>query len=540
MASSSAPARPAVDIERLNTPDVWAALARITRGIEREALRTDAQGNLSLTPHPRGLGSKLTHPLITTDFSEAQLELITPASERLEDTLGTAMQIHQSVYAQLGDELLWPASIPCLLPAEAGIPLAQYGPSNIGRLKTTYRSGLSQRYGRAMQTICAIHYNVSFPHEFFAALQTLEASAEAPEEFRSRRYFDMMRNFRRLSWLPLYLFGASPALAENFVQGRHHDLAQLTATTLFEPYATSLRNGDLGYQSGTQAGLIDISYDSLPDYVERLTRAICQQHPPYSRFGTDPASPVQINDSVLQSEAEFYTTIRAKRVAKSGQNALRALWEEGVEYVEVRLLDVNPYLPLGIDAAQIRFLDTLLIHCLLTPSPTLDDAASRAVASNMRQTAYRGRDPELRLTDGDILRSIREWGGATLAAMTDLIALLDHGHQPPVYGPAVAAQQVKLDDPTATPSAQLLADLQGGRDFIDLGLDLARRHRDHFRSAALDSSVRQHFDELAETSRVNQHTVDEAPSAPLPDYLANLQGGYSDLLKSMGGGSSER
>ncbi|MFT5101745.1 MAG: glutamate--cysteine ligase, partial [Planctomycetaceae bacterium] len=133
------------------------------RGIEREGLRVDTHGNLSRKPHPEAFGSKLCHPTITTDFSEGQLELITPASTDINDTFGLMERIHSFVTQNMGDETLWAASMPCVLQGDTTIPLAYYGDSNLGKLKTTYRNGLGNRYGRSMQTICAVHYNFSFP-----------------------------------------------------------------------------------------------------------------------------------------------------------------------------------------------------------------------------------------------------------------------------------------------------------------------------------------------------------------------------------------
>jgi len=174
------------------------ALRQTKRGIEKESLRARPDGTLALTPHPPGLGSPLTHGYITTDFSESQLELITGAHETAERCLAELTDIHQFVYRVLDDggragrdaETLWCSSMPCALPSDEEIPVGRYGASNVGRMKTVYRIGLSHRYGRRMQTISGIHYNFSFPGA------------------TSEQYFALIRNFRRHSWLPLYLFGA--------------------------------------------------------------------------------------------------------------------------------------------------------------------------------------------------------------------------------------------------------------------------------------------------------------------------------------------
>ena len=216
-----------------------AELLTFNRGIEREALRVSPAGSLAQTPHPAAFGSKLTHPKVTTDFSEAQLELITPVVRSTRAAIDDLDQIHRYLYKELGDELLWSASMPCVLENDDVIPLAYYGTSNLGRLKTTYRSGLGYRYGRAMQTICAVHYNFSFADSFWQWLKSAENSDESDKDYTTRRYFDLMRNFRRWSWLLTYLFGASPAVCNSFVQQREHELIRFDEGTFYLPHATS-------------------------------------------------------------------------------------------------------------------------------------------------------------------------------------------------------------------------------------------------------------------------------------------------------------
>src|SRR4030095_14922529 len=140
-----------------------AALAGLRRGIEKESLRVRPDGTLATAPHPVPLGSALTHPLVTTDFSESQLELITGVHTSADACIEELTAIHQAVYRAIGDELLWCASMPCRLPEEAAIPIGRYGSSNVGRAKSVYRTGLSHRYGKRMQMISGIHYKFSLP-----------------------------------------------------------------------------------------------------------------------------------------------------------------------------------------------------------------------------------------------------------------------------------------------------------------------------------------------------------------------------------------
>src|ERR1700704_1541104 len=286
-------------------------LNSLRRGIEKESLRVQPDGMLATTPHPAPLGSALTHPHITTDFSESQVELITGVHTNADACLKELTEIHQVVYRAIGDELLWAASMPCRLPADDKIPLGRYGSSNVGRAKSVYRMGLSHRYGRRMQTISGIHYNFSLP-----------------QPLSNEAYFSLIRNFRRHSWLLLYLFGASPAVCSTFVEGREHGLERLSGDTLYLPHATSLRMGRLGYQSDAQSSLA-VSYNSLESYGASLQQAMTQPYPPYEALGIfNPGGEYnQLATTLLQIENEFYGVIRPKRVIRSGERPLHALRE---------------------------------------------------------------------------------------------------------------------------------------------------------------------------------------------------------------------
>ena len=240
------------------------ALTTGLRGIERESLRVTPDGQLAMTPHPHALGSALTHPSLTTDYSEALIELITPAEHDAAITLDKLDELHRFVYAKLGGEILWNNSMPGLLPdTDDGIPIAQYGASNIGKLKYVYRVGLALRYGRTMQTIAGIHYNYSLNEEVWRLLHADQQSTASAVDFQSERYLALIRNFRRTNWLLMYLFGASPALDRRFLRDRKHTLETFDADTLYRPYATSLRMSDLGYSNTTAQAALHADYDTL-------------------------------------------------------------------------------------------------------------------------------------------------------------------------------------------------------------------------------------------------------------------------------------
>ena len=212
------------------------ALTGGRKGIEKECLRLDPSGHLSHAPHPVALGSALTNRFVTTDFSEALLEFVTPAFESTWEALHFLCDIHQFTYDRLGDELLWVASMPCRIPPEADIPLARYGSSNVGQMKTIYRRGLGYRYGRHMQTIAGVHFNYSLPEQFWPGYQSILGDQSDTCEFRSEQYLGLVRNFRRFGWLILYLFGSSPAMCKSFGGEGEVDMPSLNPETWYEPF----------------------------------------------------------------------------------------------------------------------------------------------------------------------------------------------------------------------------------------------------------------------------------------------------------------
>ena len=422
-------------------------LRGIRRGIEKESLRAQPGGTLALTPHPAALGSPLTHPHITTDFSESQLELVTGVHGNVDAALAELSQIHQVVYqelAALGDEMLWVSSMPCGLPTDETIPLGRYGSSNVGRAKSVYRMGLGHRYGRRMQTISGIHYNWSLPG------------------LSNDNYFALIRNFRRNAVVLLYLFSSSPAVCSCFVAGRDHELQPMGANTMGLPHATSLRMGRLGYQSDAQAS-ISVSYNHLKGYADSLYGALTQPYPAYEKIGIQNLGGEynQLGTSLLQIENEFYGTIRPKRTVQRGERPLHALRERGVEYVEVRLMDINPFESMGISAQTMRLLDVFLLHCLLSDSPPDSPAEIAEMKHNQHLTAERGREPGLHLQRNGQPVVLTEWAAEVLQACAPIAAALDAAHGVQDYSQALAAAHQLLANPEQTPSAQVLAAVAG-------------------------------------------------------------------------------
>jgi len=487
-------------------------LRGLRRGIEKESLRVQPDGALALTPHPAALGSALAHPHITTDFSESQLELITGVHASADACLEELTRIHQVVYRAIGGEVLWCSSMPCNLPADDAIPIGRYGASNLGRAKTVYRMGLSHRYGRRMQCISGIHYNWSLPEAAWAGLPWSGGPNEA--------YFALMRNFRRDGWLLFYLFGASPAVCPSFVEGREHGLRALAPGTLYLPHATSLRMGPLGYQSEAQSS-IAVSHNSLESYAESLHEALVRPYPPYQKFGLRQGDEYrQLSTSLLQIENEFYGKIRPKRRIRPGERPLHALRERGVEYVEVRLMDLDPFEPVGIGARTMRFLDLFLLHCLLAEAPPDTPAEIAAIARNQERVAARGREPGLRLDrDGESV-ALSDWGAKLLAECGPIARALDAALGGAAYGEALSWAKAALADASLTPSAHVLAEMarNHGDSYTRFALAHSLLHRGHLHGLALPAGDEARFARLAAESLARQREIEQSDTMPFETY----------------------
>lgn len=492
-------------------------------GIEKESLRINNRGELSQQPHPPAWGSALTHPSITTDYSEALVELITPVSQGIDELFAELDSIHRFAYSELGDELLWTESMPCILPAcDNDIPIGWYGTANVGMLKHVYRRGLAVRYGKPMQCIAGIHYNFSLAPALWQAMQQQEGDARSAQDYQSERYVGLIRNFRRYAWLLMYLFGASPALCASFLQGRDHQLQPLGNKGLYLPYATSLRMSDLGYNNDAQAGL-NICYNSLESYIVSMRKAISLPYPRYAELGTHDADGQwqQLNTNLLQIENEFYSSIRPKRVAHSGEKPVHALAERGVEYVEVRCLDIDPFAPMGIEPSTAYFLDSFLLFCALAESPAMSDQECQSSGENFDLVVMRGREPGLQLTRKGQPCGLLEWGEHLLDNMAACADLLDQAHQTSAYSDSLAQQRAKLRDPALTPSARVLAAISEEHEdsFFRFAMAQSEAHREHFLARPLDAAEQQGFVELARQSLADQQALEQADSIDFDTYV---------------------
>ena len=498
------------------------------RGIEKESLRMQANGFLAQSMHPQTLGAALTHPHITTDYSEALLELITPTFDHPQQALDFLRELHVEVQQNLAEgETLWPLSMPCMLDSdEQNIPLAQYGTSNLGQFKTLYRHGLGIRYGRRMQTIAGLHYNVSFPDQLFQAWQE-DASTPAElkqlslQDYRSERYFGLIRNFLRLTPLTIYLLGASPSVCGCFLIGREHHLQPLIGGTLHLPYATALRMGRLGYQNSAQRQL-GIHYNALGCYLKGMQRAIGTPYEEFSKLGLDNAQgePIQINDHVLQIENEYYSLIRPKQVPQKGESPAQALQNRGVAYVELRAVDLNPFSDIGVDLDSACFLETLALYALLQPSPSIEAEEQVRIERNQAKVVDEGRNPQLEIDTAEGLQPFTAWGLAQLQAMQPYAQQLDSANQTHIYQHALTVMAGRLQQVENTLSAQVLAHTVAAGGSWHFGHTLAKDYAQAQRTHVLSAQRHDYFKQVAEQSWQDQQLLEQQDQYDFKTYLA--------------------
>ncbi|RQW62937.1 glutamate--cysteine ligase [Vibrio viridaestus] len=504
-------------------------LKSLGRGIERETLRYQDKGRLAKTPHPEGLGSALKNGLITTDFAESLLEFITPVNTDVSTLLNQLTDIHHFTKQKLGEERLWPMSMPCFVDKEDDIQLAQYGTSNSGRMKTLYREGLKRRYGSLMQIISGVHFNFSFPETFWDVLFGQQNEQER-QDSKSDAYFGLIRNYYRFGWLIPYLFGASPAICSSFLQGKKSSLPfESVGKTLYLPYATSLRLSDLGYTNNAQSNL-KIQFNSLDQYLDGLSRAIRTPSDVFAKIGVKVDGEYrQLNSNVLQIENELYAPIRPKRVTKSGEKPSDALARGGVEYIEVRSLDVNPFSPVGINETQVRFLDLFLVWAALTESDPMGNCELECWRDNWRKVIVEGRKPGLELQigcRGEVLQ-LTEWASRVFSELKQVAQVMDSAQGSDQYTQVADELAEWIIHPEKTLSAQMLDRVKEEGGIGAVGLSLNELHEEFHRQYDLRYYSQEQLENEAADSVKAQRDLEASDHLDfdrfLEEYFSYLQ-----------------
>jgi glutamate--cysteine ligase len=495
---------------------------QFVRGIEKEGLRVNADSQISQAPHPEALGSALTHTHITTDYSEALLEFITPAERDPKVVLDTLKELHAFTASQIGAERIWPFSMPGIINDELDVPIAYYGESNLGKLKHVYRHGLWHRYGRKMQCIAGLHYNFSVPESLWQFKASLNNDTVS-QQYISDEYFSLIRNFRRYSWLLLYLFGASPALDKSFIEDDEHGLESLDDSTLYAPYATSLRMSGLGYQNNAQDGLF-VCFNGLSSYTQTLKDAMNQPVDKYKEIGVEQDGQFkQLNTNLLQIENEYYSDIRPKRNSKNGEKPLTALNEHGVEYIEVRCLDLNPFTPYGIDEEQIHFMDLFLAYCIIHPSAFLSAEECNEVEQNHKKVVIEGRDPSFKLMRHGKPILLSQWGRELITELKPLAKILDDKHQTHNYTSALASMEKRLLDSSLTPSAKILDAMTKNRESFSTFASRQAETINREYSIEINSDQQHFWQAASQKSALKQQEIEQSDEVRFNQYLAEYQ-----------------
>ena len=508
-------------VAALDSAGFLSALTQIRRGVEREALRINEDGSLAQTPHPEALGSALTHDSITTDFSESLLEFITPPEADSRTTIQQLADIHKYVLANVENERLWPMSMPCFIDDESSIPIADYGNSNVGKMKKVYRVGLKNRYGSMMQAIAGVHFNFSFSDDFWQQWAEMEGQAHTQDNV-SAAYFSLIRNYRRFCWLIPFLYGASPALCGSFLKGKEHKLPfeRVGKGTYYLPYATSLRMSDLGYTNSEQSAL-RICYNELDNYIALLRQAMFSPSTNYAQYAAGEGGHYQqLSKNVLQIENELYSPIRPKQPTASMEKPTDALARRGVSYIEVRALDVNPFSSLGIEREQFDFLDVFLLTCLLKPSEELNEISFKESDDNLSRVVLEGRKPGLSLCRNGESIAMHEWAMDLFEDFRQVAKVLDKANGTSRHSQACEREWQKVLAPDTTPSGRWLNQLlENDWDNGDLGLKLANQYAEKLADYDYLHSSEATFVEQAASSLRQQAEVENTDEKDFDTFI---------------------
>ncbi|MDH6431410.1 MULTISPECIES: bifunctional glutamate--cysteine ligase GshA/glutathione synthetase GshB [unclassified Paenibacillus] len=305
-------------------------------GLEKENVRVDPEGRLALTPHPKAFGNKMENPYIQTDFSESQIEMVTPSFDSIDETYNFLEALQDIVSLELKEEYLWPSSNPPRLPNDQDIPIAKMG----NPIEDEYRHQLADKYGRKRQLLSGIHYNFSFDEQFLRQLHDITDPQVSFKEFKDATYLKIARNLLRYRWLLIYLTGASPVFDKTYMEqcvarGETDD-----DKSFYYQNMNSLRNSECGYRNEKP---LYVSFASLRDYVHDLQALIESEE--------------------LLSVKEFYSPVRVKTAR--GKHPLEELMQDGIAYLELRFIDLNPLYKIGIGKETMIFIHLFILYMLL-------------------------------------------------------------------------------------------------------------------------------------------------------------------------------
>ena len=461
--------------------DLSHSFPEIKIGFEKESIRS-INANISKIPHPKSLGASISNKYITTDFSESQLELITPPLSGNHNCLEMLDDIHHYVSHNIGSESLWPFSMPPPIHSENDIPIADFGSSHQGRFKRIYREGLANRYGKSMQAISGFHFNYSLPEKIWK--NVVENSDSKLIKIRSEVYFNILRNIYEMNWLLIYLFGASPIIDNSLILDKKNDFKKLGATSSYMPYATSLRMSEFGY-SNLDRRKFSVSINSLDNYIRDLRLATLTEERKYLQF--EDINDSQLNTSIFQIEAEYYAVARPKSSINEALRMSSNLAIGGVDFIEIRSLDLNPFSRIGINNETVLFLEIFLAFCLLNEAKDFDDNYIKAIQENDIRVAKYGRKKNISLRNKTGQISMRDWGMQTFYELTRVVEKYFSNDDD--YSAALDTMKSRLKHSDETISARVMDEvLAESSSHAELGEKISLNYKQHYLETSKSSN----------------------------------------------------
>lgn len=365
-------------------------------GIEWESLRAHSTGELCLTPHPEVFGDKFTNPLVTTDFSESQIEIITPTLDSVDEAFDAFSLLSDLVNVSLPeDEYLWFQSIPCILPYYDKIPIAQYKGEEAAKSQK-YREELAKKYGVKKQMISGVHFNFSFKNETIEKLYSFSDKNLSFKEFKNEIYLKIARNYLRYCWLIIYLTGCSIGTHKTFANECIHLMDTKDAFgSYYSTKGPSFRNASCGYKN---LKTLHPSYKNVDEFTRDISN--------------------YIESGELSEAKELYTQIRLK--PKNPSDLLNSLKNDGIEYIEIRTLDINPFYKCGLTQQDMKFLHLFLIYMLVKEESDYVDWQKEAII-NEERTAEKAYTDEMRLLKDGHEVTLKEWALELIDEMNEMI-----------------------------------------------------------------------------------------------------------------------
>ncbi len=408
-------------------------------GLEKENLRVTENGNLAMTPHPKAFGDKLNNPYITVDFSESQVEMITPPVNSINELYTLLENLHDSISIELKNEYLWPQSVPPNIPKEEDIPIAHFNGTLKGKDSEKYRRMLAETYGRNTQLLSGIHYNFSFKDEFLEELNNLIAPEKSLKEFKNYIYLKISRNYIKYHWLVIYLIGASSAVHETYFNKCLHHLCKCMNNMkkkdnyYYSHDAISFRHGRCGYRNKEN---LFVSFNSIDQYIEDLEELV--------------------KEGTITGAREFYSPIRIK--TKPTNDIFTTLKNSGIQYLEVRTIDINPYCKAGIEIKDLHFIHIFLLYCLLLEDCELSNMDYHMAIENHDMAAMSGKAEDQKLYKYEGGRTLlRKWASELFSNMEQLINKLDFNKD--FYLDILKFEKKKLKDDENMYSTKIVEDV---------------------------------------------------------------------------------